>query len=122
MPTTTYEALKIIKVLGLSCDSIHAYTNGCVFFRDALKIVQQCPKCSTNKFVEGLVRTPHKVLQHFPLIPWLVRMYKCKYLAQLLIWHKNGISSDGLVCCVLDSMNWKHINDIWPDFVVIHAM
>jgi hypothetical protein len=44
-------------------------------------------------------------------------MYKCKYLAELLIWHKNGISSNGLVRCVLDSMNWKHINDIWPDFV-----
>ncbi len=32
MPATTYEALKIIKVFGLSYDSIHACTNGCVFF------------------------------------------------------------------------------------------
>jgi hypothetical protein len=44
-------------------------------------------------------------------------MYKCKYLPELLNWQKNGISSNGLVCCVLDSMNWKHINDIWPNFV-----
>jgi hypothetical protein len=34
MPATTYEfeAFKVIKVLGLSYDSIHACTNGCVFF------------------------------------------------------------------------------------------
>lgn len=37
MPATTYEALKVIKVLGLSYDSIHACTNGCVFFSYALK-------------------------------------------------------------------------------------
>jgi len=30
MPTTTYEALKLIKELGLSYDSIHTCTNGCV--------------------------------------------------------------------------------------------
>ncbi len=51
MPTTTYEALKIIKVLKLSYDSIHACMNGCVLFRNALKIVQQCPKCNTNRFI-----------------------------------------------------------------------
>lgn len=32
MPTTTYEALQLIKELGLSYDSIHTCTNGCVFF------------------------------------------------------------------------------------------
>jgi hypothetical protein len=42
----------------------------------------------------------------------------CKFLAKLLIWHKNGTISNGLIQCVLDSMSWKHINDIWPNFVV----
>jgi hypothetical protein len=45
-------------------------------------------------------------------------MYRCKSLAKLLIWHKNGISSDGLVQCVPDSMSWKHINDKWLDFAI----
>ncbi len=37
MLATTYESLKIIKVLKLSYDSIHACTNDCVFFQDAFK-------------------------------------------------------------------------------------
>jgi hypothetical protein len=33
MPTTIYEAFKLIKGLGLSYDSIHICINGCVFSR-----------------------------------------------------------------------------------------
>jgi len=32
MLTTIYEARKLIKFLGLTYESIHAYTNGCVLF------------------------------------------------------------------------------------------
>ncbi len=32
MPITMHEALKLIKALGLSYDSIHACPNGCVLF------------------------------------------------------------------------------------------
>jgi hypothetical protein len=35
MPTTTYEAFKSIKTLGLTYDSIHACPNGCVLLRIA---------------------------------------------------------------------------------------
>jgi len=36
-----YEALKSIKELGLSYNSIHTWTNGCVFFMVPWKI-QEC--------------------------------------------------------------------------------
>ncbi len=37
MPTTLYEAFKLIKALGLSYDSIDACPNGCVLFRNTLR-------------------------------------------------------------------------------------
>ncbi len=69
MLVTTYEALKIIKVLILSYDLIHACTNDYVFFQDALKFVQQCPKCSTDRFVEGSTRISMQGVSTLPFNP-----------------------------------------------------
>jgi hypothetical protein len=52
MLATTYEALKLIKELGLSYDFIHNYINGCVFFQGNLEDFKVCPKCNTTKYVE----------------------------------------------------------------------
>jgi hypothetical protein len=75
-----------------------------------------CPKCNSNRFMDGSQSIPWKVIRHFPLIPRLLQMYRCKTLAELLVWHKNGSSSDGLVRSVLDSKRWKHIDEKWLDF------
>jgi hypothetical protein len=45
MPTTSYEAHKIIESLSLTYDSIHACSNGCVLFQDNYKQTQVYPKC-----------------------------------------------------------------------------
>jgi hypothetical protein len=44
-------------------------------------------------------------------------MYRCKTLAKLLIWHKNGTSTDGLIRSMLDSKSWKHNFEKWFEFV-----
>ncbi len=46
MLATTYEALILMKTCGLSYDSIHACTNGCVFFWSTL---------SNHKFVQNVI-------------------------------------------------------------------
>jgi hypothetical protein len=69
MLTSSYEARKLIKSLGLTYDSIHAYVNGCVLFRKKNKHIHVCPKHNTSRFVEGSMVVPWKVLKHFPLIP-----------------------------------------------------
>jgi hypothetical protein len=61
MPTTTYEAFKSIKTLGLTYDSIHACPNGCVLFMDSLKQSKVCPKCCSNKFEDGSGAIPQKM-------------------------------------------------------------
>jgi hypothetical protein len=62
MPISTYEALKLNKAIGLSYDSIHACTNGCVLFQGTLLHLQVCPKCGTNRFVDASKIIPRKVL------------------------------------------------------------
>jgi len=52
--TTSYEARKPIKTFGLSYDSIHTCTNGCVLFQGDYKHANVCPKlCNTLRFMEG---------------------------------------------------------------------
>ncbi len=43
-------------------------------------------------------------------------MYRCKILAKLLVWHKNGSSLNGLIQSVPNSKSWKHIDEKWPHF------
>ncbi len=118
IPSSSYEAHMLIKSFGLIYDSIHACVNGCVFFQRTLKHVHVCPKCDSNKYVDGLGDVPRKVLRHFPLIPRLIWMYKCKSFAKKLTWHKDGASFDGLLQSMLDSKIWKYIRRKWPKFVV----
>ncbi len=47
------------------------------------------------------------MVHNFPLIPWLIRMYRCKSLVELLTWHKDGASLDGMIRNVFYSMAWK---------------
>jgi len=39
-------------------------------------------------------------------------------MAEVLTWHSIGVSLDGLIQNVIDSIAWKHINEKWPEFVI----
>jgi hypothetical protein len=43
-------------------------------------------------------------------------MYRCKTKLELLIWHKSGASSYGLVESVPNCKSWKHIDEKWLQF------
>jgi hypothetical protein len=86
-------------------------------FQGALKQSHVYPKCDVNRYVDGSIGIPQKVLKHFLLIPQLLCMHRCKNLEELLIWHKNEASVNGLVYFMLDSKSWKHITNKWAKFV-----
>jgi hypothetical protein len=44
-------------------------------------------------------------------------MYMCITLIELLIWHKNEVSTNGLIQSVQDFKSWKQIYEKWVDFV-----
>jgi hypothetical protein len=45
-------------------------------------------------------------------------MYICKSLVELMTWHKDGASANGLITSVIDFVTWKHIFTTWLEFVI----
>jgi hypothetical protein len=45
-------------------------------------------------------------------------MYKCKSLAKILTWHKDGASFDDVLQRMPNSKAWKYIIGKWLEFVV----
>jgi len=116
LPTSHYEAQKYVGKLGLSYNIIHACRNGCCLFRKELQDAESCPKCNAPRYKSQSSRIPSKILRHFPLIPRLKRMYRCKKLAELNKWHADRVKEGSNVDCVPDSKAWKHIESLDPDF------
>jgi hypothetical protein len=112
LPRTHYEARKYVAKLGLSYNSIHACRNGCCLYRKDLKDAVSCPKCKAPRYKSESSQRPVKILRHFPLIPRLRRMYRCKRLAEFNKWHTSRDREGGNVECVPDLKAWKHIESL----------
>jgi len=80
----TYEALKTIKVFGLSYEYIYACTNGCVFFIKTLSNVQKCPKCDVSRFVEGFARNSSEGSLTFPFNPMIIMHVQVQILGRVV--------------------------------------
>jgi hypothetical protein len=115
-PKSHYKARKYMAKMGLCYNSIHACKNGCCLFWKDLKDVDKCPNCNKSRYTANSTTRPVKVLRHFPLIPRLKRMFRCKRLAELSKWHATQIKEGNHVECVPDSKAWNHINSMYPDF------
>ena len=78
----------------------------------------ECPKCHASRYREDLQgdKIPQKVLRHFPLIPRIKHMFRCKGIADLMSWHALNRSTDGKMRVPSDSPAWKHVEEKWPEF------
>jgi hypothetical protein len=76
LPSTHYEAKKLIRKLGMNYDIIHACPDGCVLFRGEYKDLRNCPvsTCRKSRYIPGSDVIPAKVIRHFPLIPRLLQI------------------------------------------------
>ena len=50
LPSTTYEAKKVVCPLGLEVQKIHACPNGCILFRDEYEKLDACPVCDAKRY------------------------------------------------------------------------
>lgn len=116
LPKSHWEGKKFLRNLGLSYNSIHACRNGCCLFRRELAEALSCPKCGEMRYISDNSTRAAKILRHFPLIPRLLRMFRCARLAQLTKWHTSRKELDGNMESVPDSKAWKHINIVYPAF------
>jgi hypothetical protein len=71
------------------------------------------------RFIPRSTTIPARVLRHFPLIPRLKRMYRSPAISELLKWHQRNPSEPDLMRSVVDSPEWAHIDEKYPDFAAI---
>jgi hypothetical protein len=50
LPTTTYEAKKIVCPLGLQIEKIHACRNDCILYRSVHENLDECPVCHASRY------------------------------------------------------------------------
>ena len=103
---------------GLDYKCIHACVNDCILFRGVHIDAQECPISGESRYRANLktLDVPRKVLQHFPIVPHIRHMFKCKAIAELISWHSSHRSIDGKWRLGVDTPTWRHIDDTWPSF------
>ena len=104
--------------MGMDYNKIHACPNDCILFRKEYEQLDKCPKCGSSRYRDDTQgeNVPAKVVRHFPIIPRIKSMFRCKSIAELMRWHQSTRSTDGVLRVPADSQAWKHIEDRWPEF------
>nr|GEX02948.1 hypothetical protein [Tanacetum cinerariifolium] len=125
LPSSTYEAKKFTKDLGLGYEKIHACPNDCMLYWDDRAGQQSCHICKASPYksdeVGGSSKSRKsnkltKVLHYFPLIPRLKRLYKCEKIAKDMRWHDTGRTKDGKLRHLADGLAWSAFNDRYLQF------
>jgi hypothetical protein len=118
LPSSEYLASKMLSQLGLSYNIIRACPDGCMLLRGVgSEHIMKCTKYQKPRFKRvGKSLVPAKVLRYFPLIPRMTRMFSTPAMAALMVWHRLGRSTDGRICHVVDSLQWKWVDKHLGEF------
>src|SRR3954470_21285036 len=129
LPSSMYEAKKVVCPLGLEVQKIHACINDCILYRKEYENLNACPVCSALRYkirrddpgdVEGestpRKRVPAKVMWYAPIIPRLKRLFQNKEHAKLLQWHKEDRKKDVMLRHPADGSQWRKIDREFKSF------
>ncbi|XP_073113085.1 uncharacterized protein [Elaeis guineensis] len=130
LPSSHYEAKKLLKGLGLGvddlglrCEKIHACPNDCVLFRKDKQDLQACPICHSSRWKEShdkdkkKKKIPCKILRYFPITPRLRRLFMSRHTACDMRWHKEvNNMDDDVMRHPSDGDAWKHFDREHPWF------
>ncbi|KAL0537609.1 hypothetical protein IC582_026592 [Cucumis melo] len=50
LPTSTYNAKKVLVTLGMTCEKIHACSNDCCLYRKEFADISNCPHCKESRW------------------------------------------------------------------------
>jgi hypothetical protein len=127
LPVSFYQAKKLMCPMGLEVERIHACPNDCMLYRKEFKNSHTCVTCGASRYkrknendeVDDDVTKngpPAKVLWYLPIIPRLKRFFSNEKEAKLLRWHSDERIKDGKLRHVADSPQWRHIDNMYPEF------
>ena len=115
-PKSSYEMKTMLMKLGLSHETIHCCECGRTLYWKEKSELQECPICLKSRFVPGSKSVPVRVLRYFSLIKRLRRMFRCPELAKHMRWHSANFSQDRKMRSVVDSEQWRFIQEHFPSF------
>lgn len=117
IPSSFYDAKKIINKLGLDYKKIVACPNDCMLYWGSQEDEERetCKVCNTSKWKpmgdkRRQKKIPAKVLRYFPLKPRLQRLFISSKSANDMIWHATDNNNDGMMRHPRDSEAWKNFN------------
>lgn len=123
LPSSYYEAKKLITDLGLNYVKIHACENDCILFWEEHENLNECPTCGLSRW-ENVKQcsskgsmVPRKVLRYFPVKPRLQRLYMSRKTAKDMQWHKGEDRlNDDIMRHPADSNAWKSFDEEFKEF------
>ncbi|GKD59247.1 putative reverse transcriptase domain-containing protein [Tanacetum coccineum] len=121
MVEKTYQAKKLMRMMGSGYKKIHVCSNNCILYWKDNKELTVCPTCGisrwkvdnkTHKVYENI---PAKVMWYFPIIPRLQRLFKLESISKDLRWHATRRIIDGVLRHLADSQAWRTIDEKFPE-------
>ena len=117
LPRTAYELKNLIRKMGLQHQRIHSCPEGHVLYEGPENgELQNCPTCQRSRYISGSTTVPAAVTRYFPLVPKLIRIYRCPKLASLLEYHASSVFDGKSMTSVAHSYQWREITRMYPEF------
>ncbi|GJX54264.1 putative transposase-associated domain-containing protein, partial [Tanacetum coccineum] len=121
MVEKTYQAKKVMKLIGSGYKKIHVCINNCLLYWKNDKDLTTCRTCRIsrwkvdNKTQKVYENIPAKVMWYFPIIPRLQRLFKIQSISEDLRWHATRRITDGVLRHPADSQAWRTIDEKFPE-------
>ncbi|GKB51240.1 uncharacterized protein Tco_0901993 [Tanacetum coccineum] len=126
LPTSTYQAKKLMCLFGLEVKRINACLKDIILYRKGYKDLHKCHVCKVSRykdttlteFDEDVTKNgpAAKVLWYFPIIPRLKQLYSNPKNEKLLRWHVEDRKHDKKMRHVVDASQWKNIDNHYTKF------
>ena len=127
LPKSYYQAKKILCLMGMEYQKIHACPDDCILYRHEFEEMSKCPRCGVSRYKvkddeecssdENSKKGPlAKVLWYLPIIPRFKCLFANEDDAKDLTWHENRRNSYGMVHHSTDCTQWKKIDVLYLDF------
>ena len=121
LPSTTYQAKKVLCPLGMEVERIHACPNDCILYRKEYADMHVCPVCKASRYKRKNTAKvkqgpPAKMLWYLPVIPRLKRLFANRKEARLLRWHSEERKKDGKLRHPADSVQWRNFDRRFDEF------
>ncbi|XP_058784039.1 uncharacterized protein LOC131658801 [Vicia villosa] len=126
LPIRYYETKKILCPMSLEYEKIHACPNDCILYRKEYVNYNHCLKCKASRYKkrhgessdddECKKGPPAKVVWYLPIISRFKRLFANANDTENPRWHAEERKCGAQIRHVADSLQWKKIDSLFPNF------